>query len=106
MSAPKNLPIRLSPRAKQDLIAILRYTGETWGIKQLHAYSAKIDKALLTISREPMLGTQLAVPASKPMQMRFLVGSHLIVYRIEPTGIGVIRILHQRMLAPDHLPSS
>lgn len=106
MSAPKNLPIRLSPKARQDLIAILRYTGETWGTKQLHAYSDKIDKALLTISREPMLGTQLDTPASKPIQMRFLVGSHLIVYRIELAGIGVIRILHQRMQAGDHLPSA
>jgi toxin ParE1/3/4 len=106
MSNLEALPIRLSAKARQDLIAILRYTGETWGIKQLHAYSDKIDKALLTISRDPMLGTQLAAPASKLMQMRFLVGSHLIVYRIELTGIGVIRILHQRMLAPDHLPSS
>lgn len=106
MSVPETLPIRFSPRARQDLIGILRYTGETWGIKQLHAYREKIDKALLTISREPMLGTQMGAATSQQMLMRFLVGSHLIVYRIELTGIGVIRILHQRMQAHDHLPGA
>lgn len=106
MSAPEALPIRLSLRARQDLIALLRYTGETWGTKQLHAYQDKIDKALQTISREPLLGTQLSAPASKQVQMRYPVGSHLIVYRIELAGIGVIRILHQRMQTRDHLPSA
>jgi len=28
----------LSPKAKQDFIDILRYTGETWGESQLLAY--------------------------------------------------------------------
>ena len=106
MSVPETLPIRFSARARQDLIGILRYIGETWGIKQLHAYKDKIDKALLTISREPMLGIQMVASTSKQMQMRFPVGSHLIVYRIELAGISVIRILHQRMQARDHLSNS
>lgn len=31
MSFRKPLSIILSPRARQDFIDILRYTGETWG---------------------------------------------------------------------------
>ena len=35
MSSRKALPVALAPRARQDFIDILRYTGETWGQAQL-----------------------------------------------------------------------
>ena len=38
MSSRKPLPLKLSPKARQDFIDILRYTGETWGEKQALCY--------------------------------------------------------------------
>ena len=38
MSSRKPLPVKLAPKARQDFIDILRYTGETWGQAQLLAY--------------------------------------------------------------------
>ena len=46
MSSRKGLPLRLSPIAQDDFIAILHYTGETWGHDQLVAYRDKLDGAL------------------------------------------------------------
>jgi toxin ParE1/3/4 len=34
----RSLPLRLSRKARQDFIDILRYTGETWGEIQLGPY--------------------------------------------------------------------
>ena len=54
----RSLPVRLSRKARQDFIDILRYTGETWGPIQLEVYRDKIDDALQAVGRNPELGPQ------------------------------------------------
>jgi len=57
MSSPEETrKIVLSPRARKDFIDILRFTGETWGQRQLHAYRDKINDALQAIGRNPAIG--------------------------------------------------
>ena len=99
----RSLAVRLSRKARQDFIDILRYTGETWGPIQLEVYRDKIDDALQEVSRNPEIGHKRAdIP---PTHHAHLVGAHVIVYRLEDQGIGVVRILHQRMSLPGRLPS-
>ena len=101
MSSPKQHPLKLSPKARQDFIDILRYTGETWGEAQLLIYRDKIDDALQAISRNPQLGHPRAdLPKT---HLAYLIGSHVIVYRTDPDSIGVVRILHQRMSMSKHV---
>ncbi|HEY9105694.1 MAG TPA: type II toxin-antitoxin system RelE/ParE family toxin [Roseateles sp.] len=57
MSSPeRSRKILLSPRARQDFIDILRFTGETWGQGQLHLYRDKSNDALQLLARNPALG--------------------------------------------------
>jgi toxin ParE1/3/4 len=101
MSFHKPLPLKLAPKARQDFIDILRYTGETWGPTQLLTYRDKINDALQAISQNPQLGhgrSDLPAP-----HLAYLVGSHVIVYRVGADGLGVVRILHQRMSPAKHL---
>ena len=99
----RSLAVRLSRKARQDFIDILRYTGETWGPIQLEVYRDKIDDALQAVGRNPEIGHKRAdIP---PTHRAYLVGTHVIVYRIEDQGIGVVRILHQRMSLPGRLPN-
>lgn len=101
MSSRKELPVTLSPRARQDFIDILRYTGETWGEAQLVTYRDKIDRALRSIGRNPQIGhSRNDLP---PTHLAYLVGSHVIVFREHAAGIGVVRILHQRMSLGRHV---
>ena len=101
MSSRKGLPLKLSPSAREDFIGILRYTGETWGRDQLVAYRDKLDGALQAIAGNPALGRRRDdLPAT---HQAYLVGSHVIVYRVEAGSIGVVRILHQRMSLPRHV---
>ena len=93
--------LTLSPRARQDFIHILRYTGKTWGSAQLHAYRDKIDAALRTIAGNPDLGTQAPdLPATHRL---FPVGAHVIVYRLIGDDVAVVRMLHQRMSRARHV---
>jgi toxin ParE1/3/4 len=97
----RSLPIRLSKKARQDFIDILRYTGQSWGPNQLEIYRDKIDDALQAISRNPELGhTREDLPTT---HRAYLVGAHVVVYRLEDQGIGVVRILHQRMSLARHV---
>jgi plasmid stabilization system protein ParE len=52
----RSLPVRLSKKARQDFIDILRYTGQTWGPNQLEVYRDKIDDALQALGHNPELG--------------------------------------------------
>lgn len=94
MSSP-NFRLELSPLAQQDLIGILRYTGETWGRDQLFVYRAKLHEALQSIRRNPDMGH----PSDELPQTHrlYFVGSHVIVYRNAGPVIAVVRILHRRM---------
>ena len=56
MSSRKATPVTLAPRARQDFIDILRYTGETWGQAQLLTYRDKINDALQILGGNPQLG--------------------------------------------------
>lgn len=97
----RSLPIRLSKKARQDFIDILRYTAQIWGPHQLETYRDKIDDALQAISRNPELGhTREDLPTT---HRAYLVGAHVVVYRLEDQGIGVVRILHQRMSLARHV---
>ena len=104
MSSPSShpLPVKLSPRARRDFIDILRHTGETWGETQLMRYRDKLDAALKLLGQHPEIG-----PRQDDLGERyraFFVGSHVLVYRVEPQEIGVVRILHQRVHVASYLP--
>jgi len=97
----RSLPVRLSRRARQDIIDILRFTGETWGPIQLGVYRDKIDDALQAVGRNPELGHKR--DDLPPTHRACLVGAHVVVYRLDDQGVGVVRILHQRMSPSRHL---
>ena len=101
MSFRKPLPLKLSPRARQDFVDILRYTGETWGQNQLLLDRDKINDALIAIAQNPKLGhDRLDLPST---HLAYLAGSHIIVYRIIGDSIGIVRFLHQRMSVAKHI---
>lgn len=77
MSSHKPPPLKLAPRARQDFIDILCYTGETWGPAQLLIYRDKINDALQAISQNPQLGHRRG--DLRGTHLAYLVGSHVIV---------------------------
>lgn len=102
MSSPEHTrKVVLSPRARQDFIDILRYTGETWGKAQLHVYRDKLNEAIQLIARNPGTGHgSHELPATHRV---YFVGSHVIVFRHQEATIAIVRILHQRMSVSRHV---
>lgn len=102
MSSPeKPRRIVLSPRARQDFIDILRYTGERWGQGQLHTYRDRLNEALQTLAVNPQMGRRSGeLPETHRLHR---VGSHVIVYRDLGGTLAVVRILHQRMQLAAHI---
>ena len=91
----------LSPLAEADIENILRYTGETWGEAQLLIYRDKLNEALQTLRRDPLIGhTSPELPDTHRL---YLAGAHVIVYRVREHLVSVMRILHQRMSLGRHV---
>lgn len=100
MSSPEYRLV-LSPKAEQDIENILRYTGETWGEKQLLIYRDMVAEALDMLQLNPASGhASVELPDTHRV---YPVGSHVIIYRMKERVIEVIRILHQRMSRPQHV---
>lgn len=101
MSSREAMPVTLAPRARQDFIDILRYTGETWGHDQMLTYRDKINDALQALGANPRIGhPRDDLPSTHHAH---LAGSHVIVYRARPHDVAVVRILHQRMSLGKHV---
>jgi toxin ParE1/3/4 len=100
MSSP-NYRLLIAPQAQQDIISILRYTGETWGKEQLLIYRNRLDEALKTIEQNPGIGHRSSELSAT--HRLYLVGSHVVVYRTQNEVISIVRVLHQRMSLRRHI---
>ena len=97
----RSYSLELSPQSKQDIVGILRYTGETWGKQQLLVYRDKLNEALNAIGQYPNLG-QHCTELPETHRLHF-VGSHVVVYRTRDNMVSIVRVLHQRMSILQHL---
>ena len=85
----------LSPRARDDLEAIWRYSQFRWDAEQAEAYLRQVQRAFETLARYPRRGRPC--DDIRPGYFKFRVASHLIFYRIKRDEVEVVRILHGRM---------
>ncbi len=90
--------VRLSGRAKADLLRIGTYTLRTWGESQAARYLDALEKCAKMLARNPAMGR--SCDWIRPGLDRFENGRHVLFYRRRSGGILVVRILHQSML-PD-----
>lgn len=97
------LAYRLSKSAEKDLAGILRYTTKTWSQKQADIYLESIAAARDRIAENPsLLGSQTRENFAKGCRT-FLVGKHLIFYRVDGELLIIPRILHEPMNLPNQL---
>lgn len=93
----------LAPAARSDLDAIWDYTVDRWGMAQAERYLFAIRDACNALAAGVRIGK--AIDDVRQGYRKLPVGSHMLFYRVAPGGqIEVVRILHQRMDIPAHLP--
>lgn len=93
MSSPR-LAIALTPRARGHLREIEAYTLARWDEQQWATYEAAITDALATIADNPEIGR--VRDEVRPGYRSYVVGQHLIFYRLTREAAVVIGILPAR----------
>lgn len=93
--------LSFSRAAKAHLLAIGRYTGETWGRKQRDLYLKKLFQCFEKLRRSPHLGkprdTLFAGMRSIQCEMR------VVYYYFQDGEIYIAGVLHNRMEPERHL---
>lgn len=90
----RKLRIVFSEPTRRDIVAILDYTEQEWGVQQLEHYRAQLREALNRLADMPSLGR--ARDDLAPGLRAFPVGSHLVCYLVTDDRLLIARILHGR----------
>ena len=87
--------VRVTPRAKIDLLEIAKYTELTWGKLQRNKYLKNLDARFSWLSKNPLLGKHRI--DVHPLYYSFPEGQHVIFYLIRDSSIDIIGIPHKDM---------
>ena len=91
----------ITPAAERDLEGIWTYTAKQWGLDQADRYIDAMVAVFNDLAESPLIAQ--TCNHVRPGYRRWQVEQHTIYFRLHGTGILVVRVLHQRMLAHKHL---
>jgi toxin ParE1/3/4 len=86
---------RVTPRAREDLKKIGRYTPKTWGREQCDSYLRAMEARFAWLTQHPNLGKNRT--DVQDGYYRYPQGAHVVFYLRREGGIDIIGIPHQRM---------
>jgi len=89
---------RLTVEAHSDLVEIALYTQDRWGERQEEAYISQLYDRFAALSDNPLLGRPC--DDVRPGLRRVEEGSHVVFFERDGDEVLVVRVLHERMLAP------
>ena len=96
--------IRLHARAESDLIDIWVYSFEEWDDLQADKYLDKLNAAINSLAGNPELGVRR--DNVREGYRALFVNRHAIYYRLTPTTVEIVRVLHGQMDPDRHLEPS
>ena len=94
-------PCKLQPRAKKDLEDIHAYSCRHWGEERADRYIRNIGLAFSSLAENVDAGYNYDFV--RPGLRAFHLKSHTIFYRTSPSGIVIVRVLHQSRDVRRHL---
>ena len=104
--------VRLGRQAEQDYIEILQWTTKTFGEGQASTCAETIARATEALEEGPdVLGARARddiQPGIRTLHVARLAraGRHFVVFRVAGSNIDVLRLLHDSMDLPRHLPAA
>jgi toxin ParE1/3/4 len=96
--------IRLTPLARVDLDEIWSHTAKTWGREQAEAYLLGMNATMQLLAKHPKLGRN--IDDIRQGYFKFPAASHILIFRMSPEAMEIIRILHKSMDVERHLPKA
>jgi len=91
----------LSPEAQNSLSNIKAYSHKNFGPQRAKTYLQNIRKRMQALAENPSRG--IIREDLKVGYHSDFVGSHTIYYRVKPTHIDIIDVLHQSMEPSKHI---
>ena len=98
-----------STAASEDLRKIGAWTYEIWGENQLEVYEGHLVNLVEAINSDPLSPmSHVAIEGVSDVRGRhirsiFRRGRHVAYYRLTKSGVHILRVLHDQMLAAHHL---
>lgn len=92
--------VRVTPRARDDLKNIGRYTEQAWGKEQRNGYLKSIDARFHWLAENPQLGKHRTDICEG--YYSFPEGQHVVFYLINSNTIDIIGIPHKEMDTISH----
>ncbi|MEY3659856.1 MAG: hypothetical protein RLZZ169_681 [Pseudomonadota bacterium] len=88
--------LKITNKAREDLVGIARYTEVTWGREQRKLYLGQLDTLFQALAENPELGH--SCDEIKTGYYKKQEGSHIVFYRFSDLdGVVIVRVLHKRM---------
>ena len=87
--------VRITPRAREDLKSIGRYTERTWGKAQRNRYFKSIEARFYWLAENPQLGKHR--PDICEEYHSFPEGQHVVFYLFSSSTIDIIGLPHKEM---------
>ena len=82
----------IRPAGEEDLSRIWRYGADKWGVEQANRYADGLFALFDLLARFPEMARE-RTEFSPPVRLH-PSGAHLVIYRQDGHGGGIIRILH------------
>jgi len=95
MSEDPVRPVRITPRAREDLKNIGRYTEQTWGKPQRNLYLKRLETRFKWLAVSPLLGRHRREICEG--YYSFPEGQHVVFYLIGSETINIIGTPHKDM---------
>ena len=95
------LEIHKQALAEEDLIGIWCYAFEKWGVEQADDYLDQLNEGIAILAENPKIGTNC--DQLRRGYRRYHIKHHMVYYRINPSQIDIVRILHEDMDSERHL---
>lgn len=95
------MTVKLSLDAERDIEEIYTYSLINFGERKAEQYYQKLESKLLSIAETPYLGRDFGFVKTGVYRSNYI--SHSIYYQLIPSGILVLRVLHQQMDPARHL---
>jgi len=104
MVASESKQVVLSTEFQNDIKAVFEYGNETFGFNAAKTFVSEIYMLVWNLDYQYLMFPEVRFLSSKSKKYRnIILGSYLIIYRIEAECVEVLRIFHSSQCIPRNI---
>lgn len=104
MAGNKRKKVVLSAEYQNDIKAVFEYGEETFGFNAAKTFVSEIYMHVWNLDGQHLMFPEVRFLSTKNKKYRnIILGSYLIVYRIETERVEVLRIFHSSQCTPQNM---